>query len=175
MALKQQIQSDLNKSVKGREELESSVFRLLLAAINNKETEKRTRLYRDSGGQAKISESELIKKLEKSSKLTNEEIIDVVSSEIKKRREAVELYEKGDRKELAEKEKKEAIILQKYLPEQMSEEELRKIVKEAISGVGAKTQKDMGKVMQALMPKTKGKADGSLISRVVKELLTDQK
>ena len=101
MALKQKIQGDLTESVKGKEELRSSVLRLLLSAINNKETEKRTRLYRDSGGQAKISESELIKKLEESSKLTDEETVGVISTEIKKRKEATELYEKGDRKELA--------------------------------------------------------------------------
>jgi len=155
MALRQQIQSDLNESVLGKEELKSSVLRLLLAAILNKEKEKRYKL-----------------KADKDVPLTDEEIIDVISSETKKRRESIELYEKGGRQELADKEKKEAIILQKYLPEQMSEEELRKLVQSAIAKVGAKTQKDMGKVMQELAPKTKGKADGSLISKVVKELLT---
>ncbi len=158
MAIKEQIQSDLNKSVLGKEELKSSVFRLLLAAILNKEKEKRYKL-----------------KADKDVLLTDEEIIDVISSEVKKRKEAAELYEKGGRHELAEKENKEAIILQQYLPEQISEEELRKLVKSAIAKVGAKTQKDMGKVMAELMPKAKGKADGSLISRVVKELLTGQK
>lgn len=166
MAPKQQIQDDLTDSVKEKEELKSSVLRLLLAAINNKETEKRTKIWK-----AKTKTS--VEDLEKESQLTGEELIDIVSSEIKKRRESIELYEKGGRRELAEKEKKEAVILQKYLPEQMSETDLRKIVKEAIKKVGAKEQKDMGKVMQELMPKTKGKADGSLISRVVKELLID--
>ena len=168
MALRQQIQNDLNESVIGKEELRSSVLRLLLAAINNKETEKRTKIWKEK---PKAS----VEDLEKGSKLTDEEIISVISSEIKKRRESVELFEKGGKKEMAEKEKKEAVILQKYLPEQMSEEELRKLAKEAVKQVGATTQKDMGKVMQALAPKTRGKADGSLISKVVKELLTDQK
>jgi len=168
MALKQQIQGDLNESVMGKEELRSSVLRLLLAAINNKETEKRTKIWKEK---PKTS----VEDLEKESKLTDEEIIDVISSEIKKRRESIELFEKGGKKEMADKEKKEAAILQKYLPEQMSEVDLRKIIKEAISNVGAKEQKDMGRVMKELVPKTKGKADGSLISRVVKELLTDQK
>ncbi len=157
MALKQQIQDDLNEAVKGREELISSVLRLLLSAILNKEKEKRYKLKED-----------------KDVPLTDEEIIGIVSSEIKKRREAIELYEKGGRQELADKEKKEAVILQKYLPEQMSEVELKKLVVEAIKKTGAKEQKDMGRVMQELAPKTKGKADGSLISKVVKELLTGQ-
>lgn len=166
MALRQQIQSDLNESVLGKEELRSSVLRLLLAAISNKETEKRTKIWKQN---PKAS----VEDLEKESKLTDEEIINVISSEIKKRRESIELFEKGGKKDMADKEKKEAEILQKYLPEQMSEADLRKLVKEAVSKVGAKTQKDMGKVMAELMPKTKGKADGSLISKIVKELLTE--
>lgn len=168
MALKQQIQGDLNKAILGKEELRSSVLRLLLAAINSKETEKRTKAWKDK---PKTS----VEDLEKESKLTEEEIINVLSSEIKKRRESIELFEKGGRQELADKEKKEVAILQKYLPEQMSEVDLRKLVKAAIAKVGAKEQKDMGKVMQELVPQTKGKADGSLISKVVKELLTDPK
>ena len=168
MALKQRIQGDLTESVMGKEELRSSVLRLLLSAINNKETEKRTKIWRET---PKAS----IEDLEKESKLTDEEIINVISSEIKKRRESIELFEKGGKGDQADKEKKEAGILQKYLPEQMSEAELRKIVAEAVKKVGAKEQKDMGKVMAELAPKTKGKADGSLISKVVKELLTVQK
>ncbi|MFH1780821.1 MAG: GatB/YqeY domain-containing protein [Candidatus Nealsonbacteria bacterium] len=168
MALRQRIQDDLNKAVLGKEELKSSVFRLLISAINNKETEKRTKIWKDKPKTA-------IEDLEKESKLTDEEIINVISSEIKKRRESVELFEKGGKQEMADKEKKEAVILQQYLPEQMSEDELKKIAAEAVKKVGAKTQKDMGKVMQELAAKTRGKADGSLISKVVKELLTDQK
>lgn len=154
MALKQQIQDDLNESVLGKKELTSSVLRMLLSTILNKEKEKRYKLKKDEDVP-----------------LTDEEIIDVISSEIKKRRESIELYEKGGRKELADKEKKEAVILQKYLPEQMSEEDLKKLIKEAVKKTGAKTQKDMGRVMAELMPKTKGKADSSLISKIVKESL----
>ena len=109
--------------------------------------------------------------MEKESKLVDEEIINIISTEIKKRKEAAELYEKGDRKELANKEKKELVILQKYLPEQISEEEIKKLAKEAIAKTGATSQKDMGKVMGALSPQIKGKADGSLVSQIVKELL----
>jgi len=164
MVLRQQIQSDLNEAVKEKEALRSSVFRLLLAAINNKETEKRTKIWK-----AKPKAS--VQELEKESKLTDEEIIDVVSSEIKKRRESIELFERGGKQDMADKEKKEAEILGKYLPEQLSEEEIKKLAKAAVEKVGAKEQKDMGKVMGMLTPQIKGKADMSLVSKIVKELL----
>lgn len=164
MVIKERVQNDLNEAVKGKEALKSSVFRLLLAAINNKETEKRTKIWKEK---PKTS----VHDLEKESKLTDEEIIDVVSSEIKKRRESIELFERGGKKEMADKEKKEAEILGKYLPEQLSEDEVKKMAKTAVEKVGAKTQKDMGKVMQELMPKIKGKADGALVSKIIKELL----
>ena len=168
MALKEIIQGDLNEAIKGKEELRCSVLRMVIAAILNREKEKRYKLTKEKPD---LKESELAKE----SQLTDEEVIEVVSSEIKKRRESVAGYEKGGRDELAEKEKKEIEILQKYLPEQLSEEELKKLVQEAIDKVGAKEQKDMGKVMAELMPSVKGKADGSLISKVVKELLLSKK
>ena len=154
MTLKGKIQEDLNSAIKSKREIETSTLRMLSAAILNKEKEKRY----------KSGKSEDIP-------LTDEEITEVVFNEVKKRKEAIELYEKGDRQELADKEKKEAEILQKYLPEQLTEEEVKKLVKEAITKVGAKEQKDMGKVMAELMPQVKGKADGGLVSKVVKELL----
>lgn len=154
MTLKEKIQEDLNSAIKSKREIETSTLRMLSAAILNKEKEKRY----------KSGKSEDIP-------LIDEEIIEVVFNEVKKRKEAIELYEKGDRQELADKEKKEAEILQKYLPEQLTEEEVKKLVKEAIAKVGAKEQKDMGKVMAELMPQVKGKADGGLVSKVVKELL----
>jgi hypothetical protein len=131
----------------------------------NKEKEKRYKVYQVN---TNIAEKELNDK----SHLADEEIMEVISSEIKKRREAVLEFEKGKRQDLAEKEKKEMEILKSYLPEQMSEEEIRKLVKDIINMVGAKEQKDMGKVMAQLMPKVKGKADGSLVSGIVKELLS---
>jgi len=165
MKLKEKIQEDLKKSQKERNELRVSVFRLLLSSLLNKEKEKRYKVYQTN---INIAEKELSDK----SHLTDEEILEVISSEIKKRREAALEFEKGKRQELAEKEKKEMEILKSYLPEQMSEEEIRKLVKDIISEVGAKEQKDIGKVMAQLMPKVKGKADGSLVSGIVKELLS---
>ena len=161
MSLKERIQGDLEEAQLKRDEVLISTLRMLLSAIHNKEIEKRT----------KFSKSEPVEKLEELSKLTDEEILEVISSEIKKRKEAIPAYEKGGREELAKKEKQELEILQRYLPEQVSEEEIQKLVKEAIDKVGAKEQKDMGKVMAELMPKVKGKADGGLVSKIVKELL----
>lgn len=150
--LKQTIQKDLFQAVKEGDEITRSTLRLLLAGILNKEKEKKY----------KTSKEEL----------TDEEIIEIVFSEIKKRKEAIVEYERGGRKDLADKEKAELEVLQKYLPEQLSEQELKKIVKEAIEKVGAKEIKDIGKVMAEIMPKVKGRADGSQVSKIVKELLT---
>lgn len=154
MNLKEKIQQDLGVAVKDRKEFELLVLRQLSAAVLNKEKEKRYKT-----------------KEEKDVQLADEEIIEVISSETKKRREAIEGFEKGGRQESAEKEKKELEILQKYLPEQLSEEEIKKLAKEAVDKVGAKEIKDMGKVMVELSPKIKGKADGGVVSKIVKELL----
>jgi len=164
MALKGNIRENLKEAVKNREELKSSVLRLLLAAIFNKEKEKRYKLSKEK---PELSGEEL----EEKSQLNDEEVIEVISSEVKKRKESILEFEKGKREDLVEKEKKELDILQKYLPEQLSEEELQKLAKEAIDKTGAKEIKDMGKVMQEVMPKVKGKADGTLVSKIVKELL----
>lgn len=153
--LRDKIQEDLNSSLKEKKELEVSVLRMFLAAVLNKEKEKRFK----SGKAEEIP-------------LTEEELTEVVSSEIKKRREAIELYTKGNRSELADKEKKEMEILKIYLPEQLPEEELKKIISEVVAKTGAKEIKDIGRVMAELMPQVKGKADSSLVSKIVKELLS---
>lgn len=163
--LKHKLQEDLRLALKGKKELDSSVLRLLLAAILNREKEKRYKLSREK---PEFDEKEL----EKESQLTDEEITEVISSEIKKRKEAILLFKKGERNDLVQKEEKETEILQRYLPEQLSEQELEKLIKKIIEKVEAKEPKDMGKVMQELMPKVKGRADGSLVSRLVKELLS---
>lgn len=165
MELKNRIQQELNLATKERRELETLVLRQLSAAVLNKEKEKRYKLSKEKAG---ISEEGL----EKESRLIDEEVVGVVSSEVKKRREAIEGFEKGNRQDLVEKEKKELEILQKYLPEQLSEEELKKLVQAAIDKVNAKEMKDMGKIMAELMPKIKGRVDGSLVNKIVKETLT---
>ena len=165
MSLKEKIKEDLKNSLKKKEDLAVSVLRMLLAATNNKEAEKRTKIWKQKPDSDQ-------KYLEKESQLTEEEFTEVISSEVKKRRESVSEFERGKREDLANKERSEIKILQKYLPEQLSEEELGKIIKEAILKVNAKEVKDMGKVMTELMPKVKGRADGGLVSNIVKEILS---
>jgi len=164
MPLKEKIQEDLKNALKDKRELELSVLRLLNTAIVNKEKTKR---YKISKEKPELPEEAL----EKESSLPDEEVLEVISSEIKKRKEAIMLFEKGQRMELAEKEKKEVEILEKYLPEQLPEEEIKKLVKETIEKTGAKEIKDMGRVMGILSSELKGKADGSLVSKIVKDLL----
>ncbi len=164
MSLKIKIQEDLKTALMGKKELELSVLRMLLSAVNNKETEKKTKIWKEKPEMA----PEII---QKEAELSDEEIFDVISSEIKKRREAIEGFEKGGRKESADKERKELAILQKYLPEQMPEDEIKKMVQEAIKKTGAKEIKDMGKVMGIITAQAKGKADMSQVSKIVKELL----
>ena len=165
MDLKQKIDADFKETFRAIDQVALSTLRMLNAAIKNREVEKRT----------KLSKTEQdIKKLEELSKLTEDEIIQVVSSEIKRRREAAEQYMQGGRVELAQKEEKEAKILAGYLPEQLSEEEIRKLVKEAIQKSNAQGVKDTGKVMGILMPQVKGKADGNFVGKIVKEELGDK-
>lgn len=165
MTLKEKINADLFQAVKQRKEIERSTLRMLKAAILNREKEKR---YRIAKAEPAFLEKELVAK----SELTDEEVIEVIFSEIKKREEAALAFETGKRLELAEKERREAVILRNYLPELVSEEEIRALAEEAIKEIGAKEIKDMGRVMAELVPKLKGRADNTLVSRVVKELLT---
>jgi uncharacterized protein YqeY len=104
--------------------------------------------------------------------LTDAEVEEVVLSEVKKRNDSVAEYEKHGRQDLADKEKAEIEVLKAYLPEQLSEEEIRALVEEVIRATGASTKADMGKVMGALMPKVKGRADGRLVNRLVSEALS---
>jgi len=163
--LKTKIEEDFKNFLKEKKETEVSTLRMLKAAIFNKEKEKR---YKLSQEKPELNEEEL----EKESKLSDEEVVGVISSEIKKRNEALLLFEKGKREDLIKKEKSEMKILQNYLPKQLSEEEIKKLAKEVMKKVGVKDIKDMGKVMSELIPKVKGKADGGLVSKIVKELLS---
>jgi hypothetical protein len=176
--LKEKIEEDFKKALKEKRDIEVLALRLLKNAIFNKEKEKRYKLARQNfeeqnlGGLSQEKPELKVEELEKESQLIDEEVIEVISSEIKKRKESILEFEKGKREDLVKKEKKELEILQKYLPEQLSEEEIKKLAKEVIEKVGAKELKDMGKVMAELMPKVKGKAEGSTVSKIVKESLT---
>src|SRR3990170_4871491 len=143
--LKDKIQGDLQEAMIARDELRLSTLRMLKSGIQYFEIQK--------GAGYEV---------------TDEDVIEVIGREIKKRKESIELYKKGGREELAQNEQKEIEILQNYLPEQISEEEVRKLIKETISQTGASTIADIGKVMGTLMPKVKGKADSTLVSNLVR-------
>ena len=162
--LKQQIQKDTTEALKAGDSFVLSTLRMLLAGVATKEKEKR---YKISNEKPDLKEQELIKE----SELTEEQMIETISSEIKKRKDAIVLYEKGNRQELADKEKKEIEILKKYLPEQLSQDEVKKLVEESVAKTGAKEMKDMGRVMGDINSKIKGKADSGEVSRMVKEIL----
>jgi uncharacterized protein YqeY len=163
--LKHKIETDFWKALKERKVQEYSILRLLRAEILNKEKEKRYKLSKE-----KPDLSEM--KLEQESSLTDEEVLIVIASRIKKGKESIASFEKGNRDDLVKKEKKEIEVLKRYLPAQLPEEEIRKIVEKAIEKIKPDSIKDMGKVMSEIMPKVKGKADGSLISKIVKEMIS---
>jgi uncharacterized protein YqeY len=107
--------------------------------------------------------------------LSDEEIFKIIMTEMKRRREAIELFEKGGRADLAGREKQESEILESYLPPKLSDDELIAHAQEAIKEVGAFDARDAGKVMKALMPKVTGRAEGSQVSKIVKTLLAEKK
>lgn len=148
--LKQQLRDELKQSMLARNELRTSVLRLLLSAINYHEIQK--------GGAGYEA--------------TDEDVLTTIQNQAKQRRDSIEEFKKAGRQELADKEAKELEILSAYLPAQMNEEEITKLVKEAISKTQATSMANIGKVMGALMPKIKGKADGNLVSSIVKKELT---
>lgn len=163
--LKEKIEEDFQKALKEKNEKEVSVLRVLRAEMVNKEKEKR---YQKSKENPELA----LEEVEKESQLTDEELVSLIASEVKKRKEAVLEFEKGKREDLVEKEKKEIEILKRYLPEQLSEEEIKKLVKETIQRLSAKSLKDMGRVMGEIMPKIKGRAEGEIVSKIVREELS---
>lgn len=148
--LKQQIQDDLQAAMIAKDAPKLSAIRMLKSALQYYEIQK--------GGAGYEA--------------TDEDVLDVIGKEIKKRKESIELYKSGGRDESAANEQAEVDVLQAYLPEQMPEDEVRALVKEAVAQTGASTPQDMGKVMGALMSRVKGKADGTLVSNLVREALS---
>ena|SRR3989338_5702129 len=164
MSIKTKIEEDFKIALRNQEELTLSTLRLLKAVTLNKEKEKRYKIVKT---EKDIKEKDLVEK----SELIDEEIIDLIFSEMKKRKEAIVLYRQGKREELAEKEENEIDILKKYLPEQISGAEIENLAKEAIKNTGAKSISDMGKMMKELMPKLKGKAEPQTITAIIKKLI----
>ena len=111
----------------------------------------------------------------KRGELTDDECYKIIMSEVGKRKEAIELFEKGGRGDLASREMKEIEILETYLPPRLSEEELKALAGEAVKEIGARSPNDFGKVMKVVMPKVTGRAEGSLVSKIVRDLLAEAK
>lgn len=144
------IQSDLKQAQLAKDEVKVSTLRLLLSEIHNAEIAK-------SGPPA--------------GGLSDQDILSVIQKEVKKRKEAAAAFRSGGREDSATKEESESLILEGYLPAQISNEELTKIVEDTINEVGTTSPQDMGKVMGAVMGKVKGRADGGMVSALVKEKL----
>jgi hypothetical protein len=146
MSLQQRLDDDLKGAIKSSDKLRTSVLRMLKAAVKYKQ-------------------------IEKNRELSEEEIISVISMLSKQRRESINLFLKGGREDLADKEKQELSIIQSYLPSQLTLEELDRLIVETIQESSAEDVKDIGKVMRLLIPRIKGAADGKVVNQRVKELL----
>ena len=149
MNLKEKINSDIKDAMRSGDTVRRDTLRFLDSAIKNTEIEKRKK---DTG-------------------LNDEEVLEVIARSVKQRNDSIQQYTNGGRLELAEKEKAELEILKSYLPEQLSEDEIRKVVKEIISATGTVSVSDMGKIMGQAMGKLKGKADGNIVRKIVGEEL----
>jgi uncharacterized protein YqeY len=142
MSISERIAEDLKQAQKQRDQTRLSTLRMLKSELKYKEIEK--------GGP-----------------LTEEEEIGVLSSSAKKRMDSITQFKNGNRSDLVTKEESELKVVQSYLPEQLSESDLRQIIDQAVSEVGALGKSDLGKVMKVLMPKVKGRADGKLVNQLV--------
>ena len=149
MSLKEKLQNDLTSSMRARDEIRSSTIRMILTSIKNEEV---------AGKEARD--------------LSDAEIVTVLSREAKKRREAAEAFDQAGAKDRADQERAEGGIIAEYLPAQLSESEIKELIKAAIAETGANSPAQMGLVMKSLQPKTAGKADGGLVSSLVKAALT---
>ncbi len=147
MGLKEKLSADLKEAMKSKDEAKVRTIRMLIAAIKNYEVEKM--------GVA-----------------SDEEIAQIMAKEIKKRKESIELYEKGNRQDLAQAEAEEIKIIQSYMPQQMSEEEIKELARKIITELKLSSPKDIGTAMKAIMPQLKGKADGKLVNKIVSDLLS---
>ena len=148
MGLKEKLQSDLTDAIRSQDSVKSGTIRMLLAAITNEEV---------AGKSAKV--------------LTDAEVITVLSREAKKRSEAVEAYTNAKRDDLANKEKEEAAVMALYLPDQLSEAEIMALIVDAIAETNASGPAGMGLVMKSLQPKIAGKANGKIVTQLIKQIL----
>ncbi len=146
MSILEKVNEDLKASMKARDEIRTNTLRRIKTAVMNAE-------------------------IKKGSALTPEEVVEAVFSMTKAQADSIESFKKGGREDLAKKEEQELAILKAYLPEQLSDAELERIIKEAMAETGAVTQKDLGRIMGKVMPKVKGRADGAKINAIARQLL----
>ncbi len=165
--LRDKLQQDLKQAMRESKVDEVSVLRLVMSAAINREKEKRAGIVKQH------PESDR-RDLERESVLTDGEILDVIVSEAKKRREAISEFEKGKRIDLANKEKHELVILQRYMPEPMSDDQVKNLIRSAIDELHAEGLQDLGKVMSRVAAQTKSRAEGARVSQFVKEMLNQR-
>lgn len=147
MSVLDRLNEDMKAAMKNKEKDKLTVIRSLRSAVQNEA-------------------------INKQKELTDEDVLTVLTRELKQRKDSLQEFEKADREDLVEKTKREIEIVQHYLPEQLSEEDIRELVSETIQEVGASSKADMGKVMSAIMPKVKGRADGKIVNKIVQETLS---
>jgi uncharacterized protein YqeY len=152
MSLKEKLQSDLTAAMRARNDVRSSTIRMILSSIRNEEV---------AGKEAKA--------------LSDAEVITVLSREAKKRREAAEAFDSAGAKDRADAERSEGLVIAEYLPQQLTESEIRELISQAMAATGATTPVQMGLVMKSLQPKIVGRADGAVVSSLVKQALAEGK
>ncbi|WP_134700144.1 GatB/YqeY domain-containing protein [Ammoniphilus sp. YIM 78166] len=146
MSLLDKLNDDMKQAMKDKDKLKLSVIRMVKSSAKNEE-------------------------INQGKELTDDQVLTLFNRELKQRRDSLQEFENAGRTDLAEQTRAEIEVLLTYLPEQLGEAEVRQIVQETVEQVGATSKKDLGKVMGAIMPKVKGKADGNLVNKIVQELL----
>lgn len=146
MSLEQQLMADLKDSMKTKDTVRKNTITMVRAAIKQREIDERI-------------------------ELSNEDILEIISKQLKEKRMVIEEFNKGNRQDLVDLTELEIEILLKYLPKQLTEEEIEKIVEETIKEIDATSMEDIGNIMKAVMPKVKGKADGKMVNKAVRKIL----
>ena len=139
----EKIESDFKMAMKGKDEIKVGTLRMLKAAIQNKEIEK------------------------KAKSLPEQDLLELIQKQIKQRKDSIAEFEKANRQDLVKKEASEIVVLEQYLPTQLTEAELKDLIQKTIQALGAQSKADMGRVMKEVMPQITGRADGKLVSQIV--------
>nr|WP_330396851.1 GatB/YqeY domain-containing protein [Anaeromicrobium sediminis] len=146
VTLQEKLMADLKDAMKSKDKVKKSVITMIRASIKQFEVDNRA-------------------------EMTDQQILEIMFKQVKQKRDAIVEFTKGNREDLVEEAKAEIEVIMNYLPKQLTEDEIRVLVKEAVEAVGATSPKDMGKLMGALMPKVKGKADGKVVNKIVREFI----